>query len=129
MGNQAFRVRKEAPFRADIVGSFLRPEALKQAREAHASGAITQQELTAVEDAHIRDLVQKQKEAGLQCITDGEFRRSYWHLDFSGAFRELRMPMRQTATSFMERKPAMIPHAFAVKSDIKGIRFWIILHL
>lgn len=74
MGNQAFRVRKEAPFRADIVGSFLRPEAIKQAREAHASGAITQQELTVVEDAHIRDLVQKQKEAGLQCITDREFR-------------------------------------------------------
>ncbi len=71
-----------APFRYDIVGSFLRPDALKKARLAHALHHITAQELTAAEDASILDLIAKQKAAGLPVITDGEFRRSWWHLDF-----------------------------------------------
>ncbi len=72
----------KAPFRADIVGSFLRPQAVKDARAAYAAGALDAEGLKAVEDEAIRDLVAKQKAAGLQVITDGEFRRSYWHLDF-----------------------------------------------
>ena len=71
-----------APFRADVVGSFLRPDVLHQARYDYADGVIGAAELRAVEDEAIRDLVAKQKTAGLQAITDGEFRRSYWHLDF-----------------------------------------------
>ena len=71
-----------APFRADIVGSFLRPQAVKDARAAYAAGTLDAAGLKAVEDEAIRDLVDKQKSAGLQVITDGEFRRSYWHLDF-----------------------------------------------
>lgn len=71
-----------APFRADIVGSFLRPHAIKVARAAFQDGDITTDELKAVEDRCIATLIAKQKEAGLQVITDGEFRRSYWHLDF-----------------------------------------------
>lgn len=71
-----------APFRADIVGSFLRPHAIKVARAAFQDGDITADELKAVEDRCIEALIAKQKEAGLQVITDGEFRRSYWHLDF-----------------------------------------------
>ena len=71
-----------APFRADIVGSFLRPQAVKDARAAYAAGTLDTAGLKAVEDEAIRDLVDKQKSAGLQVITDGEFRRSYWHLDF-----------------------------------------------
>ena len=71
-----------APFRADIVGSFLRPASIKQARADFAAGAISAEQLKAAEDAAIRDLVAKQKAAGLHVITDGEFRRSYWHLDF-----------------------------------------------
>lgn len=63
------------------VGSFLRPVELKQARERFAAGSLTQQELTAVEDIAIIDLVKKQAAAGLDVVTDGEFRRSYWHLD------------------------------------------------
>lgn len=63
------------------VGSFLRPAELKQARENFAAGSLTQQELTAVEDIAIIDLVKKQAAAGLDVVTDGEFRRSYWHLD------------------------------------------------
>lgn len=75
-----------APFRADIVGSFLRPEELKQARAAFAAGSIKADELKAVEDRLISELIAKQKKAGLQVITDGEFRRSYWHLDFMWGF-------------------------------------------
>ncbi len=71
-----------SPFRFDVVGSFLRPDVLKQARADHAAGLITNEQLTTVENEAIRDLVQKQKDAGLHVITDGEFRRSYWHLDF-----------------------------------------------
>ena len=71
-----------APFRYDVVGSFLRPDVLKQARADHAAGTIDDVQLKAVEDEAIRDLVAKQQAAGLHVITDGEFRRSYWHLDF-----------------------------------------------
>lgn len=74
--------KHNSPFRFDVVGSFLRPDVLKQARADHAAGLITDEQLATVEDVAIRDLVRKQKEAGLHVITDGEFRRSYWHLDF-----------------------------------------------
>ena len=71
-----------APFLYDVVGSFLRPDVLHQARHDFNDGVIGAAELKAVEDEAIRDLVAKQKAAGLHVITDGEFRRSYWHLDF-----------------------------------------------
>ena len=71
-----------APFRYDVVGSFLRPDVLHRARHDFAAGVIDAAALKAVEDEAIRDLVAKQKAAGLHVITDGEFRRSYWHLDF-----------------------------------------------
>ena len=63
------------------VGSFLRPEALKEARQSFAAGNITAEELEGVENAAITELVNKEVEAGLDVVTDGEFRRSYWHLD------------------------------------------------
>ena len=78
--------KQHAPFRYDYVGSFLRPEKLKEARKALEEGKITAAELKAVEDEAIRDLVKKQKEAGYHVITDGEFRRSTWHLDFMWGF-------------------------------------------
>ena len=72
----------------DIVGSFLRPDSVKEARVNFAANKISQEQLTAVEDEAIRDLVAKEIDAGLKVVTDGEFRRSYWHLDtfwgFSG---------------------------------------------
>ncbi|MQS76644.1 5-methyltetrahydropteroyltriglutamate--homocysteine S-methyltransferase [Companilactobacillus halodurans] len=64
------------------VGSFLRPDVLKQARKDYAAKNITQEELTEVEDEAIKDLVNKEVDVGLDYATDGEFRRSYWHLDF-----------------------------------------------
>lgn len=74
--------RTVTPFRYDIVGSFLRPSALKDARLKYQNGEITTEQLNEVENAEIVKLVQKQKEVGLQAVTDGEFRRSWWHLDF-----------------------------------------------
>lgn len=74
--------RLQAPFRADVVGSFLRPAELKEARAAFAKGELTGIELRKVENRLIADLVAKQKAHGLKVITDGEFRRAYWHLDF-----------------------------------------------
>ncbi|WP_016907183.1 5-methyltetrahydropteroyltriglutamate--homocysteine S-methyltransferase [Streptomyces xiaopingdaonensis] len=70
------------PFRADHVGSLLRPEALKRARAEYASGALTAEQLGAAEDAAVRDVVRRQHETGLRTVTDGEFRRSSWHMDF-----------------------------------------------
>ena len=75
-----------APFRADIVGSFLRPAELKAARAKFANGDIDATQLRAIEDKLISKLISKQKAHGLQVITDGEFRRSYWHLDFMWGF-------------------------------------------
>lgn len=74
------------PFRYDFVGSFLRPENLKQARKDYKAGIISKEHLTSVEDEAIRNLVAKQKEAGYHIITDGEYRREYWHLDFMWGF-------------------------------------------
>lgn len=74
------------PFRYDIVGSFLRPERLKEARAAFESGTLSAEELKRVEDECITELIEKQKELGLHVITDGEFRRSTWHLDFMWGF-------------------------------------------
>jgi 5-methyltetrahydropteroyltriglutamate--homocysteine methyltransferase len=74
--------RQKPPFRADQVGSLLRPQALKEAREKHASGALDAAALKRVEDEEIRKAVARQEEIGLQAVTDGEFRRAYWHFDF-----------------------------------------------
>ncbi len=74
--------RTKPPFRADHVGSLLRPAALREARERRAKGEITADALKLVEDRAIEDIIKKQEAVGLQAITDGEFRRSWWHLDF-----------------------------------------------
>jgi 5-methyltetrahydropteroyltriglutamate--homocysteine methyltransferase len=74
--------RTSPPFRADHVGSLLRPPALLQAREAFAAGRLTSEQLRAAEDEAIRAVVQMQADVGLQSATDGEFRRASWHMDF-----------------------------------------------
>ncbi len=74
--------RTRPPFRADQVGSILRPAALKEARTKRTKGEITAEQLKAVEDREIEKIIRKQEEIGLQSITDGEFRRSWWHFDF-----------------------------------------------
>jgi 5-methyltetrahydropteroyltriglutamate--homocysteine methyltransferase len=74
--------RTTPPFRADHVGSFLRPPYLLQARAKKAAGEITAAQLREVEDRAITEIVRFQRDCGLKSITDGEFRRTYFHLDF-----------------------------------------------
>lgn len=84
--NQAY-----APFKAEHVGSFLRPQTLKDARLRFQEGDITKEQLREVEDVEITRLVEKQKEVGLTAVTDGEFRRKWWHLDFIQSLKGIRV--------------------------------------
>src|SRR5262245_40815274 len=70
------------PFRADHVGSLLRPKTLLEARDRFRQGAISTAELREIEDRSIRDVVKKQESVGLHSITDGEYRRTFFHIDF-----------------------------------------------
>jgi 5-methyltetrahydropteroyltriglutamate--homocysteine methyltransferase len=92
--------RTKPPFRADHVGSLLRPAALKQAREQHAKGEIDAAALKAVEDREVKSVIQKQEAAGLQSITDGEFRRSWWHLDFLWGLEGVERHVMNTGIAF-----------------------------
>ncbi len=74
--------RSTPPFRADHVGSLLRPPALKEARAKYERQEISADALRAVEDREIEKAIKKQEEVGLKLATDGEFRRSWWHFDF-----------------------------------------------
>jgi 5-methyltetrahydropteroyltriglutamate--homocysteine methyltransferase len=76
--------RTKPPFRADHVGSFLRPARLKDARAQHEKGDISADALRKIEDEEIAKVVRKQEDVGLKLATDGEFRRSFWHFDFLG---------------------------------------------
>lgn len=75
-------VRRKGPFQVDHVGSLLRPERLKEARKKFEAKELSKEELIKIEDEEILRIVNKQKEIGLEAITDGEFRRGWWHLDF-----------------------------------------------
>ena len=90
----------KAPCRYDFVGSFLRPDYLKKARADFENGAITAEQLKEVEDKAILDLVAKQKKAGYHIITDGEFRRATWHLDFMWGFNGVGHSKTQTGLPF-----------------------------
>ena len=70
------------PGKYDFVGSFLRPQALKDAKALYQSGKLSEEEYNKVVEEEITKVVAKQKELGFHIITDGEFRRSFWHLDF-----------------------------------------------
>jgi 5-methyltetrahydropteroyltriglutamate--homocysteine methyltransferase len=74
------------PFRADHVGSLLRPAALAEARAQFAAGELEASALKAIEDREIEAAIRRQEEVGLQAVTDGEFRRAWWHLDFLAGF-------------------------------------------
>lgn len=93
-----------SPFRYDFVGSFLRPQAIKNARAQFKAGEITRDELTAVENEQITLLVEKQKRAGYHAITDGEFRRSYWHLDFMWGLQGIERRTSRTGYQFHDEE-------------------------
>ena len=93
------------PFRADHVGSLLRPPALKDARRRHAEGALDGAGLKAVEDGEIARIVAKQRSLGLTSVTDGELRRSWWHLDFLWGFTGVAEHHADFGTGFVGAKP------------------------
>lgn len=97
--------------RFDIVGSFLRPDILKKARIDFENGKIGKNELKKIEDEAIKDLIEKQKKAGLPYITDGEFRRATWHLDFMWAFNGVGHSKTTTGLPFNGEK-AMIDDTY-----------------
>jgi 5-methyltetrahydropteroyltriglutamate--homocysteine methyltransferase len=87
---------KAPPYRADHVGSLLRPETVKQARKRHYDDrAIEAEELAGIEDEAIRDAIPMQQDAGLMAVTDGEFRRAWWHFDFMGMLNGLDIVERE----------------------------------
>src|SRR5258708_12629071 len=78
--------RTAPPFRADHVGSLLRPVELHEARAKANRGEMSAEVLRALQDKHIREAVAKQESLGMQVVTDGEFRRDWWHIDFIHGF-------------------------------------------
>ncbi len=103
----------KTPFRYDYVGSFLRPEKLKEARKNYEAGKIDAKALEAVEDECITELVKKQKELGYHVITDGEFRRATWHLDFMWGFDGIEHKKTATGLPFHD-EAAMIDDTYVV---------------
>ena len=124
------------PFRADHVGSLLRPPELKEARERARRGEIDAQALRAVQDRYIRDAVAFQESVGLQAITDGEYRRDWWHIDFLRGFdgvttvegktfgvhfkdSDEQPPLMRVTGKVRRSKPSMLDHFKFLKSVTK----------
>jgi 5-methyltetrahydropteroyltriglutamate--homocysteine methyltransferase len=102
--------RTKPPFRADHVGSLLRPAALKQARGKRERGEITADELKTIEDREIENVIRKQEEAGLRSVTDGEFRRAFWNYDFLGQLDGVEAYLGERKIKFQgpQPKPMML---------------------
>jgi len=129
--------RKTPPFRADHVGSLLRPAELHEARAKANRGEISADALRALQDGHIREAVAKQESVGMQLVTDGEFRRDWWHIDFIHGFDGVELaagdaygdakfkntdeqPPFMTVKSRIRRtKPSMLEHFKFLKSVAK----------
>jgi 5-methyltetrahydropteroyltriglutamate--homocysteine methyltransferase len=103
--------RTTPPFRADHVGSLLRPAALREARAKRAKNEISAGDLKAIEDREIERVIRKQEEVGLKATTDGEFRRSWWHLDFLWGLDGVERHVMENGIAFT-----------AVKTRAEGIR-------
>lgn len=104
----------QTPFRYDYVGSFLRPERLKKARADFESGMINPSQLKEVEDECILDLVSKIKNLGYHVITDGEFRRSTWHLDFMWGFNGIEHKKTLDGNTTFDGEAAMIDDTYMI---------------
>src|SRR4029453_11002764 len=88
------------PHPADMVGSLLRPERLRDARAEWREGRLPADELRPIEDEAIRDVVAKEEAVGLPAVTDGEFRRDWWHLDFLAALGGIGTAQRERPKDF-----------------------------
>ncbi|HEY1362900.1 MAG TPA: 5-methyltetrahydropteroyltriglutamate--homocysteine S-methyltransferase [Xanthobacteraceae bacterium] len=97
--------RAKPPFRADHVGSLLRPPALKEARAKRERGEITVEELEAIEDREIEKVIEKQEHVGLRSVTDGEFRRAFWNYDFLGRLEGVEAYLGERKIKFQGRQP------------------------
>ena len=122
------------PFRADHVGSLLRPRELHEVRAKRKKGEISAEELRKAEDQHIRSVVKLQEDVGLQAVTDGEFRRDWWHIDFIHGFDGVDLTVNRFATfqgtdeqpplfkltgKVRRSKPSMLDHFKFLKSVVK----------
>ena len=126
--------RTKPPFRADHVGSLLRPQELHEARAKHRRGEIDAAALKAVQDRCIKDVIALQESVGIQSITDGEFRRDFWHIDFIHGFDGVDLTVNKTHTfhasdeqppmfklsgKVRRTKPSMLDHFRFLKANVK----------
>jgi len=112
--------RPTPPFRADHVGSLLRPAKLLEAREKRKRGEIAPEQLKLVEDEAIRDVVKLQEDLGLKAVTDGEFRRTLWHMDFLTSFANVKSVQGKVTATFHSEAGATqrTPSALAVTGKL-----------
>jgi 5-methyltetrahydropteroyltriglutamate--homocysteine methyltransferase len=108
------------PFRADEVGSLLRPKKLADARKARAEGKISSAELRNIEDECIKAAIQKQEDVGLKATTDGEMRRAYWHFDFLGQLGGVELKQEGKPISFHGRETK--PYTLKVVDKIDYVK-------
>ncbi len=109
------RPRRRPPFRADHVGSLLRPPRLREARAARAAGRIDAAALRAIEDECVAAAIRQQEAIGLRAATDGEYRRAYWHFDFVAGLEGVELYEPEQKVQF---KGATLPHALRVNGRI-----------
>lgn len=114
--------RISPPFRADQVGSLMRPKALLEARQQAATGAISKAELRQIEDSHIARVVKQQESVGLRGITDGEFRRAYFHLDFLEQLDGISVSGSIAANSDAQAKVGFTPPKLSVTGKLRHAR-------
>ena len=110
------------PFRADHVGSFLRPDRLRAAREKFAAGSLPAAELHAIEDECIREVVRAQEDVGLKGVTDGEFRRTFFHVDFLERLHGVEVRYGEFAAHFKKSDGTQVgfaPPTMHVDSKVK----------
>ena len=112
--------RTKPPFRADHVGSLLRPAALKEARARRERGEISPEELKAVEDREIEKVIRKQEGVGLRSVTDGEFRRAFWNYDFLGEIDGVEAYLGERKIKFQGPQPK--PMMLRVVGKLGGYR-------
>jgi len=118
--------RTKAPFRADEVGSLLRPQKIKEARARREKGEISAADLRKIEDMEIEKVVHKQASVGLKLATDGEFRRSWWHFDFLAKLTAANCFTPTRASSSRASRPGTTPSALSASSTFPPIiRCWI----
>jgi 5-methyltetrahydropteroyltriglutamate--homocysteine methyltransferase len=110
------------PFRADHVGSLLRPKEIHEARARRQAGEISSEELRAIEDRHISEVVKKEEAVGLRSITDGEFRRAFFHLDFLEQLAGVSVTGTIAASSDAQEKVGFTPPKLSVTGKLRHVK-------